>query len=72
MLSIVAVLAAVPHDVLVSVMATPASTGAGKIERGNLFRIKGHRGIVIDRAALFPPLAEVQAEGDNCLVTPQE
>lgn len=66
MLSIVAVLAAVilvSRDVLVSVMAALASTGAGKIEMGNLVRIKGHRGIVIDRAALFLTLAEVQAEG---------
>lgn len=66
MLSIVAVLAAiilVSRDVLVSVMAALASTGAGKIELGNLVRIKGHRGIIIDRTALFLTLAEVQAEG---------
>lgn len=66
MLSIVAVLAAiilVSRDVLVSVMAALASTGAGKIEMGNLVRIKGHRGIVIDRAALYLTLAEVQPEG---------
>lgn len=66
LLSVVAVLAAiilVSRDLLVSLMAALASTAASKIEMGSLVRIKGHRGIVVDRGALFLSLAEVQAEG---------
>jgi uncharacterized membrane protein len=66
LLSIVAVLAAlilVSRDVLVSVMAALARSASSPIELGSLVRVRGHRGIVVDRGALFMALAEVQPEG---------